>query len=191
MADAPNIFVAGLGRCGTTMVMSMLDRGGFPVGDAPPDYETHTPLLPGRVRAEALVRFRGRAVKWIDPVRSRIPAGTEARTIWLDRDPIEQAKSQMKLLGRSVSRREVRFLASALRNEASQCRRMIPSLGPCLFLQFDLILANPYAAALKIREFLGELDAARAAAVVRPRSAACAPDLAMEAQLPREACSSC
>ena len=29
----PVLFVAGFGRCGTTLIMTMLDRGGFPVAD--------------------------------------------------------------------------------------------------------------------------------------------------------------
>lgn len=40
MSDKPTIFVSGLGRCGSSMTMQMLDAAGIPcIGDYPA-YET-------------------------------------------------------------------------------------------------------------------------------------------------------
>lgn len=187
-AASPNIFVAGLGRCGTTLVMTMLDRGGFPVGDYPPDYEALTPMVPGRVQAEALHPFAGQAVKWIDPTISHAPPGTRAMTIALDRDPIEQARSQLKLMGLAGSRRQVRQVAASIRHDTTRCHRIVQALGPCLFFSFELVLAQPLLAALRMRDFLADpaFDAAKAAAAVRRRSPACAANLSLEFGLLQE-----
>ncbi len=180
-----NVFVAGLGRCGTTLVMTMLDRGGFPVGDMPPAYETCTPMRAGSVRPEALTPFHGIAVKWIDPTVSLVPAGTKAITVWLDRDPVEQARSQLKLMGQRATRRQIRALASSLHRDTGKCHGIVRALGPCLFTSFERILSSPSAEALRMQQFLGDMvfDPARAADAVRPRSPACASDLAMEFDL--------
>ncbi|WP_428031536.1 hypothetical protein [Ancylobacter sp.] len=185
--DEPNIFVAGLGRCGTTMVMTMLDRGGFPLGDGPPDYEQYTPMRPGIISREALEPFRGLALKWIDPTLATLPPGVKARTIWLERDSIEQARSQLKLLGRKASRRQVRALASSIRADAVKTRQIVDRLGPVLPMSFERILAAPIIETARIHGFLGRLDIARASAAVLRRSATCAPDLIVEARLMREA----
>jgi hypothetical protein len=185
--DDPFIFVAGLGRCGTTMVMTMLDRGGFPVGDLAPAYEDRTPMLPGKVLMKDLEPFRGIAIKWIDPTLSKLPPGLRARTIWLERDPLEQARSQFKLLGIRVSRAQVRAMASAVRSDTVRARQIVERLGPVLPMSFERILAAPIIEAARIRDFLGHLDIAKASAAVIRRPAACAPDLIVEARLMREA----
>ncbi|WP_332116022.1 hypothetical protein [Azorhizobium caulinodans] len=184
----PNIFVAGMGRCGTTMVMTMLDRGGFPVGDRPPAYEAQTPMVAGNVKTDALRPFAGMAIKWIDPTISRAPAGMHARTIFLHRDPIEQAKSQLKLMGMAPVRRHVRTVAASIRRDTEKCQQIVRALGPCLFTSFERILSDPAAEAVRMEAFLADpvFDPARAAAAVRPRSAACAPDLSLELSLMQE-----
>ncbi|MDR6953834.1 hypothetical protein J2X65_003197 [Ancylobacter sp. 3268] len=187
MGEPVNIFVAGLGRCGTTMVMAMLDRGGFPVGDVAPDYESCTPMVAGKVSAEALAPFRGQAVKWLDPTISIPPAGTRAVSIWLDRDFTEQAKSQLKLCGILPSRRKVRGIAAMLRSDSERARRAVAGCGPVLPMSFERILAQPLIEAQRICGFLGKLDVTRAAATVRRRGPECLPDLLLEARLLREA----
>lgn len=187
--DEPNIFVAGLGRCGTTMVMTMLDRGGFPVGDVGPAYEVRTPMLPGQVSPAALVPFRGMAVKWIDPTLAIVPHGVKARTIWLDRDPMEQARSQLKLLGLKASRHQLRALAASLRSDAVKARQIVDRFGPVLPMSFERILAAPIIEAVRIQQFLGTLNIAKASHAVIRRAAACAPDLIIEAKLMRESLS--
>ncbi|GAB4071699.1 hypothetical protein KHC28_00190 [Ancylobacter sonchi] len=187
MADPVNIFVAGLGRCGTTMVMTMLDRGGFPVGDVAPDYETFTPMVAGKVTAEALAPLRGKAVKWLDPTVSIAPAGTRAISIWLDRDFTEQAKSQLKLCSAPTSRRAVRAVAATLRTDSIRARKIVAACGPILPMSFEQILAQPLVEAKRIRDFLGNFDVVRAAATVRRRGPECLPDMMLEARLLREA----
>ncbi|MBS9476187.1 hypothetical protein [Ancylobacter radicis] len=185
--DKPFIFVAGLGRCGTTMVMTMLDRGGFPVGDVPPAYEDRTPLRPGKVMMADLEPFRGVAIKWIDPTLAKLPPLMRARTIWLERDPIEQARSQFKLLGLKATRAQVRALASGIRSDTVKARQIVDRLGPVLPMTFERILAAPIIEAARIRDFLGHLDIGKASAAVIRRHTACAPDLIIEARLMRKA----
>lgn len=89
------VAVCGFGRCGTTMTMQMLVAGGLPPGNATePPYEGDPKALIGR-------NLAGRCVKLLDPCGTAAAvAGPTAgwRFIWLDRDPLEQAHSYLKLL---------------------------------------------------------------------------------------------
>ncbi|MCS0501575.1 sulfotransferase [Ancylobacter mangrovi] len=189
MTDAPNIFVAGLGRCGTTLVMTMLDRGGFPVVGSRPAYELDE-MRPGQHQEATLRQMRGRAVKWIDPTAFPVPIGTRALTVWMHRDPIQQARSQMKLLGLEANRQDARRMAARLRADELRARETVRRLGPVLDIAFESILQDPTGTAIRLSVFLeghGKLETAPAASVVIPRSPLCAPDLSIEFHLMREA----
>ena len=190
MVRAPSIFIAGLGRCGTAMVMTMLDRGGFPVVGPAPGYEPSA-MMPGSISRDFIEAARGIAVKWIDPNVARVPADVPALSIWLARDPIEQARSQLKLLGMEAPRARVRGLASLIRIDAIRARRRVASHGPVLDMRFETILADPVGEAERMREFLSasgaSFDAAAAARAVLQRSPKCAADLTVEAHLLQEA----
>ncbi|TMV86442.1 sulfotransferase, partial [Thioclava sp. BHET1] len=88
-----HLFVAGLGRCGTTMVMNMLARGGAPMTGEAPAYEVEETWAACPRLASWLEANRGRAVKWIDPSAAPMPAGTLGKTIFLTRHAREQAPS--------------------------------------------------------------------------------------------------
>lgn len=94
---SPVLFVTGLGRCGTTMVMQMLQAAGVPCAGTYPAFED-VPVTPSAVDHEWLAQQAGRAVKWIDPTVTRVRHANGA-AIFLSRDPAEQAKSQLKMLG--------------------------------------------------------------------------------------------
>src|SRR5690348_16747758 len=88
------LLICGLGRCGTSLVMQMLDMGGFPVVGKYPAYEPQ--------QASSLVitqnyidEHRGKAIKLLDPMRaSFVPQNV--RVIYLMRNLKEQARSQLK-----------------------------------------------------------------------------------------------
>jgi len=94
---ALTLYVAGLGRCGTTLVMRMLAAGGAPVAGEAPAFEryTHNELAAPATLAEA----RGHAVKVIDPQRlgffHPLFDLRPRHAILLSRDTAEQAKSQI------------------------------------------------------------------------------------------------
>ena len=186
MRDAPVLLVAGLGRCGTTMVMQMLHAAGTPVAGTLPSFED-VPLTPKHVDHEWLAGQGGRAVKWIDPTITRI-RHDNARAIWLSRTPLEQAKSQAKLLGLRLSRADLRPLAARVKRDNWRARRIVDRLCGCygvLHLTFEMILRHPDHCAARIASFCDSSDidfgSAKAAAdVVLRRGPECAPDLSIE-----------
>ncbi len=170
------------------MTMKMLDAGGIrPIaGSTTGAYELVGGLdglasMPPRV-------FAGRAVKLLDYGQwySRLPDGIEWRFVWIDRDPLEQARSNVKFLS---------LLAPELMVDAAEAtERFAESYvadrqrlldwylvrGDVLVSSFEAILADPAAEAARFAEFLPTLDPVAAAAVCISRSASCAPDLAVE-----------
>lgn len=191
MSGKPIIFIAGLGRCGTTMVMNMLWRGGFPVAGEAPAFETDHML--GSVDTAWLRDQAGRAVKWIDPLNasiSRTDLSAEPAIIILRRDPKEQARSQLKLLALTgvpvrTDRNMVRAMSRSITEDARRMESQLPGIGACYDMTFEGVLANPYQAAhtlgTVIRQYFGAtFDTESAAAVVLARSPICALDLSVE-----------
>lgn len=176
------------------MVMRMLDAGGFPVV-CPPDrrgtsYEDGRALLfdGSECSGSWLVGATG-AVKLLDPQRFRLPETLRqgSRAIWLARNPVEQAKSQMKflsiLLGLRVNASERKRLVKSLRDDEPKALAALPPTR--LFLRFEEVLAEPLVAARAIASFVGPLDCEAMAAVVARRAPECAADMSQEFELIR------
>ena len=183
MAD-PITIVSGLGRCGTSMLMQMLHRGGFPCVGPWPSFEVpqaRTPLAPDFAEA-----CRGKALKVLDPQRVGLPR--DVRVIWLDRDHRQQAKSHAKFLaimaGFAYDRAGRRQLAASLVRDTHAAMTAIGS-RPLLRLRFEAVLADPMNTAILLGEFVrcDAFDAVAAARAVHSRSAACLPGLDMEMNL--------
>lgn len=193
MRDRPVLLVAGLGRCGTTLMMHMLRAAGVPVAGSAPAFED-VPIGPRGMDLEWLSRQGGKAVKWIDPTITRIRRDN-ARAIWLSRDPMEQARSQAKLMGARLGRSELRALASLVKRDTWRARRVVDRLcgsHGVLHLTFEGILRHPDHNAARIASFCHSCDidfvSVRATAdIVRKRTPECAPDLSIEAVLMEEA----
>lgn len=176
--------VTGFGRCGSSMVMAMLAAGGVPLaGDpSPGSWE-----LSGGVEVAHTLDLSGKAVKLLDSVTYYgLPPAPSWRFIWLDRDPVEQARSHLKfirwaapdepLLGASVEG----FAASYTRDRA----RVVGAYrraGYVLVLRYERVLLSPGAAARKLaRHIWPGLDCEAAAAVVHERDGRCRPDMSVE-----------
>lgn len=191
MGDQPILFVAGLGRCGTTLLMTMLDAGGFPVAGPRPSYEPTERWAAGRPDMDWLRAQQGRAVKWIDPTRHfTLPGRLPARPviILLTRDAREQARSQIKLLSFSVGpqpRLAVKAMERSIRRETPIMRAQLQASAIVYRFQFEEVLQSPHAVASQLRQIVGEhfgrdFDAAWAAHVVLPRPPGCLEGLWME-----------
>lgn len=188
MSTKPVIVVAGLGRCGTSMLMQMLAAGGIAcVGEAPAYEDARTEAS---VEAGWFETLAGQAVKILDPHLVGVPAAQwEAMVILLERRHSEQAKSMGKMLrlleGLPIEKRHVTRIEKSLRIDSATVRSALSGL-PQLRLQFEEVLANPMAAATAIENFLAPcfvVDTRRMAAAVRPRMSQCAPGLDMELSL--------
>ncbi len=180
----PIIIVAGLGRCGTSLVMQMLAAGGVPMVGGHPDFED---MAVDHQRHSDPVswaaRCAGRAVKVLDPQHVPLPQGPRYLAIWLTRDPEQQARSQIKLLG-GVPTRQMRraFSQSIRRDEPRGQRAMYASGADTLSLFFEGLLRDPIAAAERIIAHVGSHRFAAGAAVhmasvVIPRGPSCLPGM--------------
>jgi hypothetical protein len=178
----PIIVVSGLPRSGTSMVMNMLDSGGVPVltdGVRRPDdsnprgyfeYEAVKELDKDGDRAW-IPLARGKAVKIISFLLTRLPETCDYRVVFMQRDLDEIIASQNLMLARrsepagagDATIRNVyaehlqqmeRFLASR------RCFRTLP-------VGYRDVVDDPERQAWRIREFLGRsLDVARMTATV-------------------------
>ena len=169
------IVVAGLGRCGSSLVMQMLNAGGVACVGAYPAFEEHEP--------ERWQHWDGKAVKILDPHRQRLPL--RCVVIWLDRNPVEQAKSQVKLLtacGVAVPTKATALMCQRLRQDRQQALSVIGERPrPLLTVRFESLLSNPITETQRIADFISvPLDRSAAVSQVVARPPTCAPDMAME-----------
>lgn len=184
--DSPVLFVTGLGRCGTTMMMQMLQAAGVPCAGTYPAFED-VPVTPSAVDHAWLDKQGGKAVKWIDPTVTRVRHANGA-AIFLSRDPVEQAKSQLKMLGARNDRNARRAMAKAIQRDTRHARAIVTNLFGAhfvLLLHYDEILRNPAYAVSQVAHLCDTLglpfgDMDRAMAVVHHRDGNCRPDMGAE-----------
>lgn len=198
-SNEPVNVVAGLGRCGTSLVMQMLDAAGLPVvvGEGPPAYEDNMQL--GLVRDSRahrtactwLAGLGGKFVKLLDPQRMKLPHDVRYNVLWLDRDYQEQARSQAKFLERvegidKLSESHIRALQRQLPKDRLAAGRVWRRLGevPTILTFERLVLGGD--AIDDLAEWAGVPERADVMRkVIVPRGPACLPVM-LEAFLLRE-----
>lgn len=170
--------VCGFGRCGSTMVMTMLVAGGATPGGSP------TPPYEGDVEEMWARDLTGTAVKLLDhPATFGVPYAREWRFVWLDRDPFEQARSYAKFVGQlgvELNHIKMARLVESYERDRPKLLGQLRRAGTVLVLRYERILANPRRAARRLREVWPGLDVNAAAAVVHARDGRCLPDLSVE-----------
>ena len=186
------VLVCGFGRCGTSMLMQMLQAGGMPVvGDYPAFEveEVNEVTLGGALDADWLRSIDGSALKVLDPQNGDLPRGFDYVVLWLNRDHREQARSQAKFLqtmaGIPVDRDDRRALQKSYAKDMPKAIKVFRNAGvrEVFGLTFEAILARPLDEATKIATYLRPLvilDPRRMASVVLARSPKCMPDLSVE-----------
>ena len=188
-----SVGVCGFGRCGSTMLMAMLDAGGIPpvVGSSDRGYEH--PDVPTLADLDPADLDR-RAVKLLDAVLYREPLSrvlptADWRFVWLDRKPGEQARSHLKfvqgVLGLPPRRGAVTALRDSYDRDRPRALARLRDLGPVLELRYEHVLRDPLAAAHVLRDFLwpvheGQFKIWPASQAVHRRDGRCRPDLAFE-----------
>lgn len=186
--DLPRVAVCGFGRCGSSMLMRMLDAGGIhPADGARPWSYEHESL--GHALAAATP---GTAVKLLDVKLAadngvRVHLTGSWNLIWLDRDPRWQAESFRKFaawagLGRMTVRQTRTFRESLVRDRAPSIVWLRASGNPLLILAFEDVLLAPFTAAEQIARFMpwAALDTEAMAAAVHTRPARARADMAFE-----------
>lgn len=190
MTDDTITVVAGLGRCGSSMVMQMLVAGGMEATGAagPPFWEDgRATWLP--INNEWLDECKGKVVKLLGVNRMYPPAGHSYRWVWMDRDRAEQVKSQHKIAKWLGRQRAPIDLGRTRRDSLAKIETIG---GPVLELQYESIVSDDVclsetmanAAAIQLAQFC-ELppDSVEAmAAVVRKRSGKCSKEVEEERQ---------
>lgn len=184
MSAAPKvIIVAGLARCGTSLTMQMLQAGGVPCLGEYPSFEHPCAASPA-IDYLWLAAQRGRAVKLLDPHRGACSLRTiYATVIWLDRDPVQQAKSQIKLCNAifpemGAWRTPVKVISSSLIEERPQALAAAGfGVHSWLTLPFENLIEKPMESAQQIQRHLAadgiDFDWQMAWRVVRARPTTC------------------
>lgn len=177
------VVVTGSSRCGTSLMMRMLQAGGVPVfvdkdGGIPNEvaFETdHALTLPEQTAW--LDECEGKAVKILEPLRFRPPAGREYRFILMRRKPMEQAKSQIKFLrwmGMNADTKQTRRMANGLLADYPRMLGLLMALGPVHTVSFEELLRHPRVVGKAVAGFLErELDVEKMAAQVITRGPEC------------------
>lgn len=186
--------VAGFGRCGSSLLMQMLEAGGMPVTGHYPAFEpeeTGVVVRGGTIDPRWLASIPGHAIKVLDPQKGHIPKG-DYRAIWCKRDPKQQARSQIKLLHilgiPAHERGLVKAFARSYERDQPKAWRKLHAAGVTRILEveFEKIIAQPLEEARQIAGYCGGLDFEKMAAVVRSRPPECAPGMDLEFALLRE-----
>lgn len=181
------VAVVGFPRCGSSMLMRMLDVGGIPpvVGSASISYELRGGLADFSSMPTALLD--GHAVKLLDYGQWFGDLGLpdlDWRFIWSDRDPVQQARSNVKLMNAigvpDLGKKAERIMTRSYRNDRAELLRYYSGRGQVLVTSFEDLLSDPSFETARLAEFLPELGVVQAAVVPTERSAKCAPDLAFE-----------
>lgn len=184
----PTVFVCGHGRCGSSLMMQMLQAGGFPVfGDYPAfepdevgfsrDPETLLPLISGR------------AAKILDPQMTTWPDILNVKVIWLDRDRNNQALSQVKFMrwigAQGIPDNAWKTLARSYGADTAAALRAFKDRGiRPLRVGFEMLITSAPMVTDHVQEYLGvPLDLAAMHAVVRDRDTHCQPDMSIEESL--------
>jgi hypothetical protein len=185
---APTIIVAGLGRCGSSLVMQMLAAAGAPCVGTYPDFEDAVSVLLDPKDIEGQRAFyeaaKGRAVKLLDPHLNNPPIGLDYRNIFLSRNSAEQAKSMLKLLGMANNRKARKAMEQAVRNDEARARLAMTKIGDGRYLNipFENLIHDPEHTAGVIADWVrtwrGQpLDVEKMARCVRRRPATCLPHM--------------
>ncbi len=178
------IVVAGIGRCGSSLVMQMLSAAGVPTIGSYPDFEDDLNLrLPDLdAQREVAMRAPGHAMKLLDPHLHAPPVGYEYSTIFLTRHPVEQAKSMLKLVGERNNRNARRAMETIVRRDTGIARAAVARISTDQFynLPFEHLIHDPLGSAQAIARYLHRyrdkpLDVEAMAKCVRRRPASCLP----------------
>ena len=181
----PIVIVSGLPRSGTSMVMKMLDAGGFPImtdharradEDNPEGYFEYERVkqLATQIDKSWVREARGKALKVISHLVKELPADNFYSVILVRRDLTEVLKSQNIMLTR---RQQPNPIEDAQAQELYRKHLLSVQLHlqnspntELLSMRFHEIVRDPLGSARQISRFVpGRLDPNRMAGVVNER----------------------
>ena len=180
----PIVVVSGLPRSGTSMLMRMLAAGGLPVvTDGERAADEDNPLgyfevervkeLGSGDDSRWLAEARGKAVKVISFLLSKLPAGHDYRVVFLQRSLPEVLASQKKMLARrgEASSTSDERMAELFEEHLREVRALLrdDARFEALDVAYADVIADPAGEARRIARFLAAgLDVERMTAAVDP-----------------------
>lgn len=174
--------VAGLPRCGSSLLMQMLNAAGFRCAGDYPGFE------PGEIlespEGEFVDSFLGGAMKLLDPHLVMLPPGRKYQFIFLTRSRRQQAQSIVKFVQATGNARGIitgdgfeRMKESLKVDQAVALKNVASHNCPILRIRFEDLIERSFPTVTEIVRFLDFAnDEERFTAmmnVIRPRSAQC------------------
>ena len=174
--------VSGLPRSGTSMLMQMLQAGGYaclvdeerkPDEDNPKGYFEYGKVKRLRTENAWLAEAKGKALKIIAQQLPFLPPGQTYRVIFLERDLAEIIASQKAMLKRQ-NRKGARLSDERLREtfarQVRQVRELLTARQiPVLYLTHQEAMEAPERTVKRLKEFIGQdLDEYAMGGVVDP-----------------------
>jgi hypothetical protein len=169
--DNEIIIVSGLPRCGTSLMMQMLDYGGVPVvtdhirtadQDNPRGYYEFERVKKLKEDVSWLPAARGKALKMVSQLLHELPSNERYRIIFMERDLDEMLVSQDKMLARLNKPSAPRgAVAEAFRKHLRRVRTWLleqPNIT-VLFVSYNDLVERPDVEAERVGAFLeGKAD---------------------------------
>ncbi len=175
--------VSGLPRSGTSMMMQMIDKGGFPAlkdeirvadEDNPKGYYEFEPVKKTKEDPSWLEKAGGTVVKMVYRLLYDLPAEYNYRIVYMRRKLEEVIASQNVMLERSGKEGggiPDDKLLTVFRAEIDKSNKWLAEQPhfEILYINYNEMIANPAPQVAKINEFLGGgLDTEAMMAVVDP-----------------------
>jgi hypothetical protein len=173
--------VAGLPRCGTSMMMRMLEAGGLPVladgvrrpdADNPLGYYEFERVKQLKEDKAWLPEARGRVVKMVSALLPELPADHRYRVVFMERDMTEMLASQRAMLLRHGEVDDPRPLEHRVAAFERHITSLFAWLGrqphfALLRVSYNDVLSAPGVQIDRVNRFFGGvLDVAAMAVVV-------------------------
>lgn len=176
------IIVSGLPRCGTSMMMQMLEVGGLPVvtdyirkadEDNPLGYYEFEKVKKLKEDASWLEEYRGKVLKMISVLLFDLPQTHRYKIIFMKRILSEMVASQNVMLqrrGQKVDSSQNDVIAAKLRRHLAKVEEWLASQPnmEVAYINYNEVIKDPLLNAERINRFMDHpLDVARMVGVVR------------------------
>jgi len=193
--DNQIVIVSGLGRCGSSLTMQMLNAGGFSCLGKFPIFE-HNNFAIESQKPLWLSQQQNIAAKILLPNLFKFKKANYT-FIWLNRNPLDNAKSTAKfglynsIIDKSISREKLAKSIFKLYKQHKQQTQTnlnyISKHGKVSVLSFEDLIIYPKESAIKLCKIIGlELDINAMVETVQFRSVACLADMELELNLMRK-----
>ena len=172
--------VVGFTRCGTSLMMRLLDAHGIEAFcEERASFEAPNSVHRLPVYWQWLKNLEGKCVKILEPQRWTPPPGLPYDFIWMQRDPYQQACSQLKFLkmaaGFSIRDDEDTRsrMAMGIMSDTPVVKQLLRNYDKARFHQvhFEELISTPMPVMEKVFEFVGvPMDADKVKSIIIPRN---------------------